>query len=69
MHVIKLKAEVAKCDGHANCTLSAPDLFDLDSNDRVVVLKPIIPESQLERAREAILSCPVAAIWLEDDGA
>jgi ferredoxin len=65
--MIRVKADVEKCEGHANCTLSAPDLFDLDENDRVIVLQPVISDSQRARAHEAILSCPVAAIWLEDE--
>lgn len=63
--VIQVKADIPKCEGHANCMLSAPDLFDLDDADRVIVLQPFIEEAHRPRAEEAVHSCPVNAVWLE----
>ncbi|AEA29009.1 protein of unknown function DUF1271 (plasmid) [Pseudonocardia dioxanivorans CB1190] len=65
--MIRVKADVPKCEGHANCMLSAPDLFDLDADDSVIVLRPEIEESHRGRAHEAVLSYPVNAVWLEDE--
>lgn len=62
-----IKADVGLCQGHANCIEAAGDVFDLDDEALVVVLKPVITEEERGRVEEAIRNCPVAALSLADE--
>jgi len=61
----KVTADFDICQGFGNCAMNAPDLFDLDENDVVVVLKDEIPDEQRGYAENAVRSCPVSALTLE----
>ncbi len=51
------------CEGHGQCLMAAPELFDLpDDVDQVVVLDPDPPESERDRALRAAAMCPALAI-------
>lgn len=63
----KLFADLEACQGYANCVVAADDVFDLDDDGKVVLLKTTIPESDRARVEEAARSCPVSALWLEDE--
>lgn len=59
-------ADLTKCQGYANCVVAAPDLFDLSSEELVVVLKKDIDASERPAAEEAVAACPAAALRLEE---
>ena len=67
MNVPVVKADLNACQGYANCVVSAGDVFDIDDDGVVVLLKTVIPESDRGRVEEAVRSCPVNALRLEDD--
>ncbi|SBS72970.1 Ferredoxin-2 (modular protein) [uncultured Mycobacterium sp.] len=51
------------CEGHGQCLMAAPELFDLpDGAAQVVVLNPNPPESERDRAARAAAMCPALAI-------
>ncbi len=50
------------CEGHAQCVMSAPELFDLDDDDRAFVLESRPSEAMLPRAFDAASACPVGAV-------
>lgn len=51
------------CEGHGQCLMAAPELFDLpDGADQVVVLDADPPESERDRAVRAAAMCPALAI-------
>jgi len=51
------------CEGHGQCLMAAPELFDLpDGADQVVVLDADPPESERDRAIRAAAMCPALAI-------
>lgn len=53
------------CIGAANCVAAAPTVFELDAEDKAVVLDPdSVGEEDLWRAAK---SCPTKAIVLEGD--
>jgi ferredoxin len=54
------------CDGFANCVTAAPDLFDIDDDDRVIVLQGDLDDAERPRVEEAIRSCPVSALSIAD---
>ncbi|SFH12848.1 ferredoxin [Streptomyces mirabilis] len=61
-----LKADLAACQGYANCVIAAPDTYDLDDDGVVVLLKTEITDEDLPRVREAARSCPASALTIED---
>jgi ferredoxin len=64
--VIHVHANVRICEGFANCLVAAPDLFDLDDEDKVIILQGELDETERARVEEAIRSCPVSALTIAD---
>jgi ferredoxin len=54
------------CEGYANCVFNADDVFDLDSDELVVVLQTEIAEVDRARVAVAAQSCPVGALAIAD---
>ena len=53
------------CVGVGNCVAIAPDVFEMDDQDKAIVVNPQgADEDTLWKAAE---SCPVDAVILEDD--
>ena len=46
--------------------MAAPDLFDLDDEDKVIILQGELDETERARVEEAIRSCPVSALTIAD---
>jgi ferredoxin len=61
-----LKADPAACQGYANCVVAADDVYDIDDDGIVVLLRGEVEESDRARVETAARSCPVSALWLED---
>jgi ferredoxin len=61
---LKIRADVEKCQGFANCVMAAPEVFDLNDESLVVVDHDEVGHGELEQVQEAVRSCPVGAIWL-----
>lgn len=54
------------CMGYANCVIESPDLFDVDDDDKVVLLVDDPDESFREAAERAARVCPAVALRVED---
>lgn len=64
---MKVRVDVAVCQGYANCVVEADAIFDIDEETgKAVVLVEIVPEDLAESARAAVASCPVEAISIEE---
>jgi ferredoxin len=51
------------CEGHGQCLLAAPDVFDIpDGAEQVVVLDPDPPEAERDHVVRAAAMCPAQAI-------
>jgi 3-phenylpropionate/trans-cinnamate dioxygenase ferredoxin reductase subunit len=61
-----VKADLEACQGYANCVVGAEDVFDIDDDGVVVLLRAGVPESERARVEEAARSCPVSALIVED---
>jgi ferredoxin len=62
---VKIVADRERCEGHGLCADTAPDVYDLDDDAVVVVLREDVPPA-LERTAEAgARVCPVAALRVE----
>jgi ferredoxin len=50
--------------GARSCIAAAPDVFDLDDDGVVRLLRVDVPNDQRVEVAEAVASCPVAALRL-----
>ncbi|BBZ32009.1 ferredoxin [Mycolicibacterium confluentis] len=54
------------CDGHGQCLMAAPDVFDLpDDSEHVVVLDPDPPRDEYDAVIRAAAMCPAQALRVE----
>lgn len=53
------------CEGHARCEETAPQVFQVDENDKSQVLVESVPEELRDRVDVAVRVCPRQAISLE----
>ena len=54
------------CDGNGLCAREAPDLFLVDEQDELHVLKESFGAELLEAAQRAVKACPKAALSISD---
>ena len=64
-----MKIEVRRdvCVGYASCMVIAPDVFDVDDDNLVVVLNDSPGQELHAAAQQAARSCPKSAIIVTDD--
>ncbi|WP_280269547.1 ferredoxin [Nocardia wallacei] len=64
---MKVTVDRQRCIGAGMCLLTAPAVFDQDEDDgTVVLLDAEPPPGAHEAVREAVQSCPAAAITADD---
>jgi len=56
-----------KCQGHARCFSTAPDLFPLDDNGYIAVMHVHVEPSDEGTALHAVAGCPERAIRVAND--
>lgn len=61
-----VKADFDACQGYANCVVAAPDVYDIDDEGTVVLLKDSITDDERPNVEDAVSSCPVSALSIED---
>jgi ferredoxin len=64
--MVVMKADLELCQGYANCIVAADDVFDIDDDGVVVLLRSEIPESDRARMQGAVRVCPVSALSIEE---
>ncbi|WP_347221308.1 ferredoxin [Mycolicibacterium poriferae] len=62
---MRIKADFDLCESNAVCVGMAPDVFDLDDNDYLVILKEEVAPEREEEMRQVVASCPKSALSLE----
>lgn len=55
------------CEGNAVCVGIAPDVFDLDDRDQVILLLEDVPAERESDVEQAIAQCPRAALLRLND--
>lgn len=66
----RVEVDRERCCGSGNCVLAAPEVFDQDDADGLVLLRrPEPPPEAAERVRRAVDLCPAGAIRLAPAGA
>jgi ferredoxin len=54
------------CEANGACVQAAPEVFQLDDQDRLQLLAPSPPDGQREAVETAIRRCPRRALSLVD---
>lgn len=61
---MEIDIDYEECLGYANCVIEAPEIFDVDDANKVVLLRKPNGNEELEAVRAAARMCPVRAISL-----
>ena len=64
---MRIKADFDLCESNAICVGMAPDIFDLDDDDYLVILKDEVPEGREEEMRQVVANCPKSALSIDED--
>jgi ferredoxin len=64
--VSKLKVDFDLCESNALCTGFAPDVFELDDDDYLVVHTYEVTDENEGRIKQAVSACPKSALSIED---
>lgn len=64
--MVRVRADLTKCEGYANCIIAAPDVFSIDDDNVVKVLDANPPEGERPFVEEAVRNCPTQALSVED---
>ncbi|MEV7044934.1 ferredoxin [Amycolatopsis sp. NPDC051061] len=52
------------CEANAVCVGFAPDVFDLDDDEELVVQPGPIPDHRIEHVTDAVKGCPKNALFI-----
>ena len=63
---MRVVVSMSQCESNGLCMGVAPDIFELDDDDNLVVLDSTPDESARSRVLEAIRVCPKQAISIEE---
>lgn len=55
-----------RCEANLVCLGIAPEVFDVDDDDYVVILQEEVPADQEDLVEQAIAECPRAALIRKD---
>ena len=61
---MKIRLDLARCQGYGNCVFAAPQVFDLDDAGKAVVLVEDPTDEHIAAVRDAVADCPARAIEL-----
>jgi ferredoxin len=62
---MKVIVDFAKCTGLGICESIAPELFEVNDNGELVLLRADITDDELESVEEAVAGCPTEALRIE----
>jgi ferredoxin len=63
---MKIVVDWALCDGNGNCTVEAPEVFELDDDDQLRVLAERPGDEFRPTVLAAVYACPKRALSVED---
>lgn len=62
---MKVIVDFVKCTGLGICESMAPEIFEVDDNGELVLLKEDITDDELQSVEEAVAGCPTEALRIE----
>lgn len=64
---MKVKADYDLCEANAMCEALAPDVFEVDDDDNLVLHTDQITPANEVHVRQAVAACPKAALSVVDE--
>jgi ferredoxin len=64
---MRIDVDYELCEANGVCVGMAPDVFELDSQEHLVVLTDDIPAQRRRELTEIVGSCPRSALILADE--
>ncbi|WP_181779414.1 ferredoxin [Pseudonocardia pini] len=61
---MRVEVDWARCDGNGACVVEAPEVFDLDDDDALVVLDPEPSTALRDKVSAAASACPKRALTI-----
>ncbi|GAA2118477.1 ferredoxin [Actinomadura napierensis] len=61
---MRIELDLGKCAGHGVCALEAPEIFDIDDESGLAVLRTERPEGREAAVNTAVRGCPERAITI-----
>jgi ferredoxin len=62
---MKVTVDFVKCTGLGICESMAPDIFEVNDDGQLVLLKEDITDDELQAVEEAVAGCPTEALRIE----
>lgn len=62
---MKVSVDFAKCTGLGICESMAPDIFEVDDDGKLLLLRTDITDDELQSVEEAVTGCPTQALRIE----
>jgi ferredoxin len=62
---MKVAVDFAKCTGLGICESMAPNIFEVDDDGKLVLLKDDVTDDELQSVEEAVAGCPTEALRIE----
>lgn len=62
---MKVSVDFAKCTGLGICESMAPDIFEVDDDGKLLLLKDDVTDDELQSVEEAVAGCPTEALRIE----
>jgi ferredoxin len=64
--VMEVRVDPLVCEANGVCEGLVPEVFELDDDDVLHILRPDPPAGLADRVRHAVRSCPKAALSMEE---
>jgi ferredoxin len=64
---MKIEIDWPACEGNGICSVEAPEVFEIDDDDQLIVLDENPPESLRDKVNAAARACPKRAILVRDE--
>ncbi|MBS9373795.1 MULTISPECIES: ferredoxin [Rhodococcus] len=64
---MRIEADLDLCQGHAMCSMEAPDVFAVAKRGEVEILLDPVPDEMHADARAAVKYCPTQALRIVED--
>ncbi len=64
---VRIEADLDLCQGHAMCSMEAPDVFTVAKHGTVEILMDTVPERLRADVEAAVEYCPTRALSIVED--
>ncbi|WP_026917456.1 ferredoxin [Gordonia shandongensis] len=64
---MRISCDYDLCESNAVCVGMAPDVFELDDDDNLLILQDDVDEARREEMRQVVASCPRSALSIVDE--